>query len=215
MKRKRKNKMDNPLSLDLFLLSRVEKEWRQFWKKWKKRREEGKEKKEEGKKLKNRRVKAEDPPPHFCPSTDFSSLSVMTMRPVMSRGLWCLIRVSLWCGWLVWNARLRELLACTGWIVFIRSLISSTTRVGCSSSATFDRVHADLRAMLVSSNVRGCREEPGVFLLDYSKWILPSDRCHDPLSFDRLKKGRELVDLFSPPRFITSLFLRSSYLLCR
>lgn len=122
----------------------------------------------------------------------------MTMRPVMSRGLWCLIRVSLWCGWLVWNARLRELLACTGWIVFIRSLISSTTRVGCSSSATFDRVHADLRAMLVSSNVRGCREEPGVFLLDYSKWIL--DRCHDVLSFVYGwigKKGRELADFFS------------------
>lgn len=52
-----------------------------------------------------------------------------------------------------------------GWIVFIRSLISSTTRVGCSSSATFDRVYADPRGMVVWSNVRGCREEPAVLRL--------------------------------------------------
>lgn len=109
-------------------------------------------------------------------------------------GLWPLTRVSLRCGRLVWNARSRELLACTGWIVFIRSLISSTTRVGCSSSATFDRVHADLRAMLVSSNVRGCREEPGVLLLDYSNWILPRIDVTS-LSF-RPKMGREVVRFF-------------------
>lgn len=116
----------------------------------------------------------------------------MTMRYEL--GLWPLTRVSLRCGRLVWNARSRELLACTGWIVFIRSLISSTTRVGCSSSATFDRVHADLRAMLVSSNVRGCREEPGVLLLDYSNWILPRIDVTS-LSF-RPKMGREVVRFF-------------------
>lgn len=134
-------------------------------------------------------------PPRFLfpsPPRDFSSLSVMTMRYEL--GLWPLTRVSLRCGRLVWNARSRELLACTGWIVFIRSLISSTTRVGCSSSATFDRVHADLRAMLVSSNVRGCREEPGVLLLDYSNWILPRIDVTS-LSF-RPKMGREVVRFF-------------------